>query len=180
MSWLLAGCYGLVLMTISGALQIRQSPRFIGVGTRHLVRIHCSGTSGLVQWYRLNKYNEDRNKAEEVKAEGRISFPSPGTQLFISALRVEDKGVYFCKVNDTWGPGTELQVFRSGNRMKAQYRTNMKDGLIMFQALLLAVCIAALMLRKHKLGLAIETCDGGLYEELSVYTRPDEAEAPWK
>lgn len=159
----------------TGALQIRQFPRFIGVGTRRQVRIHCSASPGLVQWYRLNKYNEDRNRAEEVKAGGRISVPKPGTKLFISALRVEDKGVYFCKVNDTWGPGTELQVSSKGpalrassptlaspltcalplpesaNRMNAQYRTNMKDGLIIFQALLLAMCIAALMLRKHKL-----------------------------
>lgn len=37
------------------------------------------------------------------------------------------------------------------NRVNAQYRTNLKDGLIIFQALLLAVCIAGLMLHKHKL-----------------------------
>lgn len=107
----------------TGALQIRQFPRFIGVGTRRQVRIHCSAPPGLVQWYRLNKYNEDRNRAEEVKAGGRISLPSPGTKLFISALRVEDKGVYFCKVNHTWGPGTELQVFSKATAQRASSRT---------------------------------------------------------
>lgn len=103
----------------TGALQIRQFPRFIGVGTRRQVRIHCSASSGLVQWYRLNKYDEDRKIAEEVKAGGRIGVSSSGTKLFISALRVEDKGVYFCKVNDTWGPGTELQVSSKGPAQRA-------------------------------------------------------------
>lgn len=88
------------------------------------MRIQCLASQGLVQWYRLNKYNEDRNKAEEVKAGGRISIPSPGTELFINALRVEDKGVYFCKVNDTWGPGTELQVFSKGTAQRAPSLTS--------------------------------------------------------
>lgn len=29
-------------------------------------------------------------------------------------------------------------------------------------------------------GLTIETCGGGLYEELSVYAQPEGAEAPWE
>ena len=29
-------------------------------------------------------------------------------------------------------------------------------------------------------GLAIETCGGGLYEELSVYAEAEGAEAPWE
>lgn len=29
-------------------------------------------------------------------------------------------------------------------------------------------------------GLAIETCGGGLYEELSAYAQPEGAEAPWE
>lgn len=113
----------------TGALQIRQYPRFLGVGTQRQVRIdclasRCSAVQCTVQWYRLNKYNEDRNKAEVVKAGGRISVPSPGTKLFISALRVEDKGVYFCKVNDTWGPGTELQVSSKGTAQRASSLTS--------------------------------------------------------
>lgn len=98
----------------TGALQIRQYPRFIGVRSQHQVKISCLGAPGPVQWYKLNKYDEDRSKAKEVKAEWRIGIPSPGTKLHISALRLEDKGVYVCKVNDTWGPGTELQVSSKG------------------------------------------------------------------
>lgn len=37
------------------------------------------------------------------------------------------------------------------NREKALYKTKMKDGLIIIQALLLAVCIAAILLRKRTL-----------------------------
>lgn len=94
----------------TGAQTIRQRPRFIGAKTKRQVSISCSASAGVVQWYRLNKYNENRNKALEVKAGGRVSVPSPGAKLHISDLRVEDKGVYFCKVNNTWGCGTELQV----------------------------------------------------------------------
>lgn len=108
----------------TGALQIRQFPRFIGVGTRRRVRIHCSASPGLVQWYRLNEYDEDRTKAEAVKAGGRINVSSSGTHLFINALRVEDKGVYFCTVNDTWGPGTELQVSSKGPAQRASSLTS--------------------------------------------------------
>lgn len=109
----------------TGALQIRQFPRFIGVGTQSHVRIHCSSSPGLVQWYKLNKYNEDRNTAEEVKERGRFKVPSPGTKLYISDLHVEDKGVYFCKVNDTWGPGTQLQVSSKG---PAQRASSLRSG----------------------------------------------------
>lgn len=82
---------------------------------------------------------------------------------------------------------------------EALYRTNLKDGLIIFQGFLLAVCVAAVFLHKQDLlvqkdveyeepetdhiyeGLAIETCGGGdLYEELSVYAQADGAEAPWE
>lgn len=110
----------------TAALQIRQSPRFIGVGTQHQVSIaclasQCSAAQCAVQWYRLNKYNGDRNRAVEVKAGARISVPPHhgGTRLVIKALRVEDKGVYFCRVNGTWGPGTELQVASKGTAQRA-------------------------------------------------------------
>lgn len=163
----------------TGALQISQMPRFIGARTKQNVKINCSASAGtVVQWYKLNKYDGDRNRAVEVKKGGKIDIPSPGTRLVISGVRVEDKGVYFCKANGTWGPGTELQVVSKGtaersffwnflelsaptrsppplpeplNRAKAQHRTHMKDGLIIFQALLLAVCTFALMLRKRAL-----------------------------
>lgn len=98
----------------TGALQIRQTPRFIGAKTKQNVHIDCSTSASTVQWYRLNKYDEDPNKAVEVKKGGKIEIATPGTRLLILDVRVEDRGVYFCKMNDTWGPGTELQVASKG------------------------------------------------------------------
>lgn len=68
----------------------------------------------MVQWYKLNEYNEDRGRAVEVKKGGKTYILFLGTKLLIFGVRVEDKGVYFCKANGTWGPGTELQVVGKG------------------------------------------------------------------
>lgn len=65
-----------------------------------------------MQWYKLKKYNDDRNKAVEVKDVGKTTIRP--TRLVILDVRVEHKGVYFCKLNDTWGPGTELHVASKG------------------------------------------------------------------
>ncbi|CAG06548.1 unnamed protein product [Tetraodon nigroviridis] len=195
MSWLLAGCYGLVLMNISGALLIRQTPRFIGVKTKQKAQICCSAVP--IKWYKLDTYDGDRNKAVKVEPVdgGRTNISNSGACLIISELRTEDSGVYFCTAKDTWGPGSELRVVKTLDRDRALHRTNMKDGLIILQALLLAVCTAALMLRKQGLqekrdsiyeepedehiyeGLSTQV--GDLYEELCNY-QPEGAEAPWE
>lgn len=79
----------------------------------------CLTSAGAVQWYRLNRYDQDRNEAAEVKTGGKIDISTPGSSLLIFDVRVEDKGVYFCKMNDTWGPGTELQVVSKGTAARA-------------------------------------------------------------
>nr|QPF15790.1 Cd79b protein [Ceratias holboelli] len=207
----LAGYYcGLTLIHMSvapnDALRISQRPRFYGVRTRQSVRIYCQSSEqrqeATAHWYKVNEYNEEPEKRKEVKAGERIKTLTmdltTGGYLYIHAVRVVDRGVYFCKINNTWGPGTELQVAGPLSLAHALFRTKMKDGLILAQGLLLAVCIAAILLRKHKLsekrddiyeependhiyeGLATETRGGGLYEELSVYAQPEGAEAPWE
>ncbi|XP_031699721.1 B-cell antigen receptor complex-associated protein beta chain [Anarrhichthys ocellatus] len=212
MCWLLAGCCGLALISISvapdPAVQITQKPRFCGVKTRYNVIIGCMSTQDLlsakVQWYKADKYNEDVLNRGEIEEEQKFKFfnsHSPMKFLFISGVRIEDRGVYFCKLNDTWGPGTAVEVIRPIGLPQALHRTNMKDGLIILQGLVLAGCIAAILLRRRQLlekndsiyeepdtdhiyeGLAIETCGGDLYEELSVYAQADGAEgaeAPWE
>ncbi|GAA6214562.1 B-cell antigen receptor complex-associated protein beta chain-like [Lates japonicus] len=209
MRWLLAGCCALALINLSVAeiseLQIFQRPRFYGLKTNHMVKIYCSikqpfqSQPVTVHWYKADTHMKDN--IAEVKGERiehRNRNQTQNAFLYIIKAQVEDSGVYFCKFNNTWGPGTQLIVIKSIDPLMAQYRTNMKDGLIIFQALLLAVCIAAIMLRKQKLweksdsiyeepetdhiyeGLAIETCGGGLYEELAVYAQAEGAEAPWE
>ncbi|XP_039643170.1 uncharacterized protein cd79b isoform X2 [Perca fluviatilis] len=207
MRWLLAGCCGLALINISVALNpamtITQKPRFYGLKPRRDVVIHClfseKITHATVEWYKADKYDSEHKI--KITAGEKFSFHNRNlTQniLTIHHLQISDTGVYFCKLNDIWGPGTAVQVARSFDVTKALYRTKMKDALIILQGLVLAVFIAALLLRKRHLlgkrdiiyeepetdhiyeGLAIETCGGDLYEDLCVYAQPEGAEAPWE
>ncbi|XP_042253521.1 uncharacterized protein cd79b [Thunnus maccoyii] len=203
MRWLLARYCGLALIYLSVALNeaqvLTQVPRFYGVKTRQTVYIYCENYSrlqGEVQWYKTNvDGKEEKQITQGPRTELRTGVKSC---LQLMDLNTEDSGVYFCRINNITGPGTGLQVVRNVNVREALYRSKMKDGLMVFQGLLLAVCIAAVLLRKHSLlkekdsiyeepetdhiyeGLAIETCGGGLYEELSVYTQAEGGEAPWE
>ncbi|XP_063338206.1 B-cell antigen receptor complex-associated protein beta chain [Pelmatolapia mariae] len=208
MRWMLAGCWGLVLISLSVAdnekPQIRQKPRFYGVAVNSDVPLYCSSSrqdNSTVQWFKANKIG-DKQTPLSTLIDDSISFQNHGfvqkAYLHISKIQMRHSGVYYCKINKTQGPGTEVNVFRPVVMEKAIYRSNVKDGLIVFQGFLLAVFIAALLLRKQKLwerrdseyeepetdhiyeGLAIETCGGGLYEELSVYAQAEGAEAPWE
>ncbi|KAM8836553.1 B-cell antigen receptor complex-associated protein beta chain [Spinachia spinachia] len=208
MRWLLAGCWGLALISFSAApepgTKITQKPRFYGVKTRKNVAIGCICGRGWLasraRWFKADRYEEGVATRREVVAGKRFKFLDGHEQkyLFLHDVRVEDSGVYFCRLNGTWGPGTALQVARALDLSQAERRTKMKDGLIILQGLLLAVCIAAVLLRKRQImenkesmyeepevdhiyeGLAIESCEGGLYEELYVYAQAEGTEAPWE
>ncbi|XP_051273604.1 uncharacterized protein cd79b [Dicentrarchus labrax] len=205
MRWLLAGYCGLALISISVAqndiLVIRQTPRFCGLKTGLSLTILCQYTpksNQTVTWYKAAQYNETKEKIEEGKRTKFHEVMNDAGFLRINDLHMKDEGLYYCKINGTWGRGTAVQVVRKVARRQTLYRSKMKDVLIVLQGLLLAVCIAAIILRKRKLleqndstyeepetdhiyeGLAIETCGGGLYEELSVYAQPEGTEAPWE
>ncbi|XP_008296480.1 uncharacterized protein cd79b [Stegastes partitus] len=206
MRWMLAGFCGLALISLSVALKIRQKPRFYGVKTNRDVYIYCSvakqNQKHEVDWYKADEYDVPHAKRIKVEKQERIAFEDKGmirnAYLILAKLQTDDSGVYFCRVKDTWGPGTELRAVRPIKRSQALYRSQMKDSLMVVQGLLLAACIAALLLRRRTLleqkdsiyeepetdhiyeGLAIETCGGGLYEELAVYSQADGAEAPWE
>ncbi|XP_074475833.1 uncharacterized protein cd79b [Sebastes fasciatus] len=206
MRWLLAGCCGLALISISAALnpKVTQKPRFYGVKTKHNVGIYCLSTEkhSEVEWYDADAYNVDVQSRRKIMAKKRFTFHhshlNPNAFLLIRDVVIEDSKVYFCKLNNTWGPGTELQVARPIDVPQAEYRSKMKDALIILQGLILAVCIAAFVLRRRQQmdkkdciyeepetdhiyeGLAIETCEGGLYEELTVYAEAEGTEAPWE
>ncbi|XP_074519858.1 B-cell antigen receptor complex-associated protein beta chain [Halichoeres trimaculatus] len=199
MLWfLLAGCCGLALINLSVAVRIVQRPRFYGARTGGAVNIYCLSSekeSDNWTWYWSARYN-----GSAVLLPGsRINVEVSGRGLQMSKLRVADSGLYFCDRGGKRGPGTWVEVARNITLSEALYRTNMKDGLIIFQGLLLAACVAAVFLHKRDLlvqtdieyeepetdhiyeGLAIETCGGGdLYEELTVYAQADGAEAPWE
>ncbi|XP_070708254.1 B-cell antigen receptor complex-associated protein beta chain [Pempheris klunzingeri] len=202
MHWWLAGCCGLALIHISVPLII-QRPRFFGVTAKHLsMAFYCEPSKkhlpNSVEWYKAAEYNTEKIKIVEDTKFAMRNQTSGSFLLITHDLQIKDSGVYFCKINGSWGPGSELRVARRINSSKALHRTKMKDGLMVFQGLLLALCIAGLALRKQTLsekmdseyeepetdhiyeGLTIETCGGGLYEELSVYAQADGAEAPWE
>ncbi|XP_041672193.1 B-cell antigen receptor complex-associated protein beta chain [Cheilinus undulatus] len=205
MLWLLlVGCCGLSSIKCSVAKEtterIIQKPRYYGVKTGAYVEIHClppeSQKSETWQWYWAAEHNGTKN----LLPGQRKNVQDKGRSLRIMKVKPEDSGVYFCKTANKWGPGTGLKVVKNINVTEALYRTNMKDGLMIFQGLLLAVCIAALIRCNRELfergdsvyeepetdhiyeGLEIETCGGDLYEELPVYEDTDGAgaEAPWE
>ncbi|XP_035515111.1 uncharacterized protein cd79b [Morone saxatilis] len=205
MRWLLAGYCGLALISISVAqdniLVISQTPRFCGMKTGLSLTIFCPYTkkpNQTVTWYKTAEYGGEKKEIKEGNRTKLNMTMNVGGFLQIDDLHMEDQGVYYCKMNNLWGSGTAVQVVRRVARRQTQYRSKMKDVLIVLQSLLLAVCIAAIILRKQKLleqndsiyeepetdhiyeGLAIETCGGGLYEELSVYAQAEGTEAPWE
>ncbi|XP_060951015.1 B-cell antigen receptor complex-associated protein beta chain isoform X1 [Limanda limanda] len=203
MRWLLAGCCVLALIGLSEALSAIQRPRFYGVNTGRNVGLYCISKPPqrtTMRWFKANKYDDDKDPVVE---EGRISFhvrhEVENSYLHIRKVQVEDSGVYFCEMeNGTWGPGTQLIVLKATNLSSAARITMLKDALIFLQGLLLAAAVTAILLRGRKVsektdiiyeepetdhiyeGLEIERCDGGLYEELSVYAQADDAEAPWE
>lgn len=211
MRWLLAGCCGLALISISVASDspklIIQKPRFYGVPVGRDLGIYCMPTFGTdqlvsVEWYKADEYDAPEKRSKLMTENNKFHYSNTTVKqmafLQIHKVNINDSGLYFCKINNEWGPGTAVQVARPLNEKEALHRTRMKDGLIILQGLVLAVCVAALLLRKRRLwekrdsiyeepetdhiyeGLAIETCGGGLYEELSVYAEAEVAEAPWE
>ncbi|KAL6094563.1 cd79b [Pungitius sinensis] len=209
MRWLLAACWGLALISVSVAPdpepKITQKPRFYGVTTGKSVAICCLSDQGLLapraRWYKADRHGEDEANRREILAGKMFEFFDDHPRkkyVLLQHVRLEDSGLYFCRLNGTWGPGTAVQVARTTDLRQAEHRSKMKDGLIVLQGLLLAVCIAAVLLRKRQMtqmkesiyeepetdhiyeGLAIESCGGDLYEELSVYAQAEGTEAPWE
>lgn len=208
MHWLQVGCCGLALVNLSVALiptvQVKQNPRFYGVRTRRSVMIYCEARGSTqpaqVEWYKTTKYDE--KPTNQVAVGEKISIKKNNqTRKFVISLkdlRIEDSGVYFCKVHQSWGPGTEIQVFRPYNSDSAVYRSKMKDALILIQAFLLTLCAIAPFIcyqtrnKKEETvyeepkydhiyeGLAIEHCGGDLYEDISMYAQPETADAAWE
>ncbi|XP_076007582.1 B-cell antigen receptor complex-associated protein beta chain [Genypterus blacodes] len=206
MRWVFAGCCGIALINLSAAFLVTQTPRFFGSRTGPDVRMFCKSSESRLntetKWYKASKFTGEFPKDDKLKTDKRLIISNVNgglnSLLFLRGVTREDSGVYYCKINDTWGPGTELQIVRHINLEKAMRRSEMKDGLMFLQGLLLAGCISAFMLRRRTLstrsdseyeepeidhiyeGLAIETCGLDLYEDISVYAQADEAEVPWE
>nr|XP_020472217.1 uncharacterized protein LOC109969580 isoform X1 [Monopterus albus] len=204
MRWLLAGCCGLALISFSVALQLLQKPRFRRSTVGNITTLYCAASNhdekANVHWVKADSYNSGTSEINLKRKEitlGNVNKTLNGL-LVISNLTEDDSGVYFCKHGNTWGPGTQIMVYKYNQDLVATKNSRILEGLMIIQGLLLAVCIAGIMLHKEKLmkkrdsiyedpetdhiyeGLAIETCGGGLYEELSVYAQAEGTEAPWE
>lgn len=204
--WLLLGLCALSLLDRTAsetqALQISQKPRFYGVMTSRRVGIYCMSSKqhlpSNVTWYKASEFNTEKSLIQPGhRVYVRKRNLTENGILVLTDLVVEDKGVYFCRINDEYGPGTEVYVTKPVNLANFLYRSQMKDGLMVLKGLLLAVFVAAFGFRKKTLskkeefiyeepevdhiyeGLAIETCED-LYEEISVYAQAEGAEAPWE
>ncbi|XP_054608978.1 B-cell antigen receptor complex-associated protein beta chain [Dunckerocampus dactyliophorus] len=208
MLWLLSALCAATLINMSDAvsrdLVVSQKPRFYGISPGRFVTIYCVSSkqhlAAHVDWYKASEY--DLAVSERQMLQGAITRHKDLTRnafLILADLSVKDSGVYFCKINNTWGAGTQLQVARPVNRARAAHQSKMKDGLIIMQALMLSVFAAALLQRHRKLlksgeliyeepeidhiyeGLVLEANEGDFYEELSLYAQVTEAaEAPWE
>ncbi|XP_051927825.1 uncharacterized protein cd79b [Hippocampus zosterae] len=209
MCWLLGGLCALTLLHISAGasreLSITQKPRFYGVRPSRFVTIYCASSQqhlpAETRWYKAARYDQD--VAEWRLLEGAVTRHKDLTLnafLILHDLSPGDSGVYFCRINETWGPGTQLQVARPVNRAEAVHRSNIKDALMVLQGLMLGVIVLLLLQRNRKMlkgreriyeepeiehiyeGLTIGAYgEGDLYEELAVYAMADDcAEAPWE
>ncbi|XP_056101760.1 B-cell antigen receptor complex-associated protein beta chain isoform X2 [Rhinichthys klamathensis goyatoka] len=197
----LLGCSVMALIYLSAEainIHVFQKPRFLGVKTGRSVIIYCvSSHSSLpahVVWFKegADKVTLKNSQRINIKEKSETTNAS----IAIKKVEMEDSGVYFCKLNDTLGPGTALQVSRYSEPQAILHRSRVKDVIIFLQAFLLILCIVVPLVQFYKLekkeeadyeepeddhiyeGLEIEQCGGDVYEDISVYAQP--TDAPWE
>ncbi|TSK14520.1 Sodium channel protein type 4 subunit alpha A [Bagarius yarrelli] len=191
---------------VTSGFQVQQKPRFYGVKAgEKLVGFTCSASvsdgEAVVKWYKIERYEEDKLKRDQMheyenpracKRSGKMKG-----QLFIKYVDVKDSGIYYCSMNKTLGPGTELQVFRHFKPKVAERRNYTKDLIIFLQGFFLMLCIIIPLVWYYRLekkeeavyeepehdhtyeGLEIEHC-GDLYEDLTAFTQTPDTEASWE
>lgn len=99
----------------SGALQISQRPRFYGVRTNQKqLAIYClvspQHLQANVSWYKKAQGSDHKELVHEKTATFKTWNMIGNALIRIQNLRVEDSGVYYCKINNTLGPGTHIEV----------------------------------------------------------------------
>jgi len=102
----------LIISAEANNVRVFQKPRFLGVKTGRSVMIYCvSSHSSLpanVVWFKdwVDKVTLENSQRIDIKEKSEKTNAS----ITIKKVEIEDSGVYFCKLNDTLGPGTALQV----------------------------------------------------------------------
>ncbi|KAK2865990.1 hypothetical protein Q7C36_002046 [Tachysurus vachellii] len=207
MNNIVLACFLLLLVNLSDTaeFQIHQKPRFYGVKVGKLVGFTCSASDQtlgqvVVKWYKFSSTSEVVNintKYEFTNTRACKESGNMKSQLFIQDVQVKDSGIYYCMMNQTLGPGTELQVFRQGKPEVAERRNYIKDIIIYFQSFLLLLCIIVPLVWYYRLehkeeavyeepehdhtyeGLDIEHC-GDLYEDLTAFAPAPDTDAAWE
>lgn len=101
-----------------GALLVSQWPRFLGLHSGRTAIIGCGVTrvaNFSVRWFRLHQFDDPLEELEELEetAGARVQMRTQNqNESFLNIVRLQedDSGVYFCRVDQSWGPGTELRV----------------------------------------------------------------------
>ncbi|XP_073684933.1 B-cell antigen receptor complex-associated protein beta chain-like [Garra rufa] len=143
----------LIYLSAEGNIHVFQKPRFLGVKTGRTVIIYCVPSNpslpNRVEWFK------DQTHKVQLKESHRIRIMEKDDQtnasISIRQVETEDSGTYFCKMNDTFGPGTELQVSRYSDPKTILARSRVKDVIIFIQGLLLILCIAVPLVQFYKL-----------------------------
>lgn len=170
--------------------QLSQWPRFIGVKPGRNVVIQCKNFTGSdvcadVEWWKVPPASNAKMKLRDIPNKVNMGIFT----ITLYNLEPEDSGVYFCKVDGIFGPGSELQVHRYRDLESAIRRSKMKDAIISLQALLLVIflliprfCYKQQAEREETIyeepeddhtyeGLDIEHC--GLYEDIPAFSHQD-------
>ncbi len=163
-------------------IHVFQKPRFVGMRTGRTVRIYCvPSTPSLpahVEWFKVQAKNSQKH---QLKNSQRIKIKEKSdtinASIIISNVEIEDSGTYFCKLNSTFGPGTELQVLSRcqvvdvfacflrlytcislsvsspgyADPQAVLSRSRVKDVFIFLQGLLLILCIAVPLVQFYRL-----------------------------
>ncbi|KAI5103003.1 B-cell antigen receptor complex-associated protein beta chain, partial [Silurus meridionalis] len=191
---------------VTADYKVQQNPRFYGVKVGKKVGFTCSASDltlekSTVKWYKIKKYEEDKlysglnNTFQDPRVKentGKMQW-----QLVFNMVEVKDSGIYYCKINDQWGPGSELQVIRGNKPEVIEWRNYRKDIIIILQGFLLVLCIILPRVWYYRLeqkeeaiyeepehdhtyeGLEIEHC-GDLYEDLTAFSQNPDTEASWE
>lgn len=172
----------LIISAEAKHIHVFQKPRFLGVKTDQNVMIFCvssqSSMPARVVWFK------DRADKDTLKNSQRIYIKEKSEKtnasILIKKVEVEDSGIYFCKLNDTLGPGTALQVssrwwfvvdvihflsslacfpslcffvssIGNSDPQAILRRSRVKDVIIFLQAFLLILCIVVPLVQFYKL-----------------------------
>nr|XP_009304705.2 B-cell antigen receptor complex-associated protein beta chain [Danio rerio] len=186
----------LIYLSAEGSIIVFQKPRFIGVKTGRTVIIYCvpsNPTRGpaRVQWFKNKNYQSSLTNDQRITINDRNN--DKNASITLKKVETEDSGTYVCKLNDTFGPGTELQVSRFSEPHAVLMRSRVKDVIIFLQAFLLVLCIVVPLVRLYKLekkeeaeyeepeddhiyeGLEIEQVGGDVYEDISTFAQSSDA-----